>query len=217
MFSKAPHFTEVITGALHDDGSTDLAVYVPAVVRMGAAGQTAFVLMSWARILAWAHGDGARALRGCAHSPRVDQATLAHGVRLVDCAARGHLGVLMRQTQRSVRELGSQRTWGLIACLVWPTRTVIDTVGGHARLQNILTVLEPAATKENLPTVAGPLALALGAMSRGAHHAAATYLATLVNTASMDDILAVLLRALAIFAVPAADGALPRPSPGRPT
>jgi hypothetical protein len=197
VFSKAPRFTEVITGALRGDGSTDLAVYVPAVLEMGAAGQTGLVLTSWASILAWAHGDGASALQGCRDDRRIDPAVLAQGVRLVDCARTGHVGILLRETERSSKELGSEGTWDLISCLAWSTRSVLGPAGGHARLLRIVDLVIPAAIAEDVPGVAGPLGLALAALSRGEHDAARTYLAVLADAATGREVLAVLLRVLA--------------------
>lgn len=193
MFSTAPRFTEVIVGAVRADGSTDLAVSVPAVLQMGAAGQTGLVLTSWASILAWAHGDGATALQDDAADNRATPGVLAHAARLIDSAATGHAGIVLRETVRSARELGAQGTWDLINCLARPMRTVLDTVGDHTRLLRCINLIAPAATSEDLPHLAGPLGLTLAAISHGQHHAARRYLTHLSATATTNQILAILL------------------------
>lgn len=197
MFSTAPRFTEVIIGALRADGSTDLAVYVPAVLAMGAAGQTGLVLTSWASILAWAHGDGATALHADPADGPLAPGVRTHAVRLIDSAATGHAGIVLRETVRSARELGAQGTWDLISCLARPMRTVLDTVGDHARLLRCIDLIAPAATSEDLPHLAGPLGLTLAAISRNRHHAAHRYLTHLTATATTGQVLAILLRTLA--------------------
>jgi hypothetical protein len=211
VFSTTPRFTDVIISALRADGSTDLAVYVPAVLEMGAAGKTGLVLTNWASILAWAHGNGTTALQQTrTHHGPVAPDVLTHGTRLIDTAATGHLGIALRQTAHSARELGAQGTWDLIHCLARPMRPVLHTVGDHTRLQHCIDLITPAATSADLPHLAGPLGLTLAAVSHGHHHAAHHYLTA---TATTSQILTILLRVLAT--------AFPDPTPphthNRPT
>lgn len=206
LFAEVPRYGDALLAAWSDDlAQFDQDVYKHALVAMGRDGQTGFVLIAWARMIACAYALNEEPFQGFRDNGDIELHVLDHGARLVETARTADINRLVPLMRDISSELGDADIQPLIFAMAWNVKQLLSVAGGRQHYAELVALVRPCAERVDAKITVEPIAYALAVISHGHLERGREALRALLNVAQLEQVLTALVAVAAVI----------MPNPGR--